>query len=156
MLSSEVSRPLDVSLLGPAKAAERLGSLLTTEEQKREWACEARIQAIVGRCPKSKEKVGSGLRCWHEFYGNLPVNERGPFLPPRAVDLLAWSTTFRCDKTFSNYVGYIKLACELIDAPLASFDHPSLPGAARAIKKRRLFVPRKPMFVRFDSIQKMA
>ena len=101
-----------------------------------EWLHNARIQAIVGSCPKSHESAKSGMR----FRGWFAVNILccpGEILPPQLDGLLAWSRLFRCHGTFGNYVSYVKLACEIKGVSVDVFQHPSLKRAKASIEKRR-------------------
>ena len=65
-------------------------------------------QAILGSCPRTKASLLSGDRHWRDF-----VRDFGNGMPPYPVDanlLLAWSLTFRCGRTFQNYLGYVRSA----------------------------------------------
>ena len=42
---------------------------------------------------------------------------RGKYFPPVLNDLLTWSTLFRSEGTFSNYLSYVRTACAIVDAP---------------------------------------
>ena len=52
----------------------------------------------------------SGIRCYLVFAEKLP-KKTGTKLPPSVNELLAWSVTFRCKGTFSNYLGYVRVGC---------------------------------------------
>ena len=112
------------------------------------------MQAIVGSCPKSHRSAKSGMRFWKWFAGNV-LGWRGDVLPPTLDGLLQWSRLFRCHKTFGNYVAYVKLACEIVSAPVDVFSHPSVRRAKMAIEKRRLLAPRKPTWVRLAVLQRI-
>ena len=45
-----------------------------------------------------------------------PTRER--LLPPKLSILQSWSTLFRCEGTFSNYLGHVKTACMLCGVPV--------------------------------------
>ena len=58
-------------------------------------------------------------------------------LPPTVDGLLQWSALFRHPRTYSNYLSYVKLACEIRGLEVAVFQHPSLSRAKESIKKKR-------------------
>jgi len=101
-----------------------------------DWLDNARIQAIVGSCPKSHDSVKSGMRFWEWFAVHI-LNCPGDILPPRLDGLLAWSRLFRHHGTFGNYLSYVKLACEIKGVSVDVFQHPSLKRAKASIEKRR-------------------
>ena len=41
---------------------------------------------------------------------------RKRYFPPPVELLLAWSTLFRSAQTFSNYLGYVKTGCLIMNA----------------------------------------
>ena len=113
---------------------------------------EARVKAIVGSIAGSKASAVSGMRAWAAFHSKC-LRRTGPPFPPLLDDLLCWSTLFRhvyCKallgvlpgdfvrhpRTFSNYLSYVKVACELVGVSLAVFGHPSLRRAKIAIGAR--------------------
>lgn len=122
------------------QALKRVGLRGLTEEERCLWAEEARVAAILGSCPRSIPMVQSGYRCYVSFMGAFPfphplagfpwsrvrfcscadaLRGRGGgrrYLPPQLGDLLTWSTLFRCSGTLSNYLGYVKTACLLVNA----------------------------------------
>ena len=101
----------DLTRDGPAKAAQRLREAGGDMDK---WAEEARIQGIIGRCPKAVPKIKCGLRSWLQFhdarFGNVDLA-----MPPRVCDLVAWHATHRCGGTFSNYLNYVKVMCEILE-----------------------------------------
>ena len=130
------------------EVATELGS----DKTKSMWREVARLEAILGSCPRSIEKVKSGLRCWFDFRKRLGDPLSSSF-PPSLTDLLAYANIFDCAKTFSNYVTHIKIGCELLDRPVDIFEHPSLSRAITAIVKRGSHEVREPMFIRFLVVQ---
>jgi len=115
---------------------------------------DARLQAIIGSCPKSHKSVKSGLRFWR-WFAVFVLREQGNILPPKLEQLLVWSRMFRCHKTFGNYLSYVKLGCEMEGACVDVFAHPSLKRAKVAIEKRRMLAPRVPTWVRLETLQKL-
>ncbi len=47
----------------------------------------------------------------------------------------------RCEKTFTNYLGYARVGCLLVGAPDEIFNSKALQRAKRAIAKRQSFIP---------------
>ena len=131
---------------GPAKAVKNLGGLFKTGVVAEEWLQEARMDAVVGSCKKSLPSVRSGVRCYMAFV-DATVGEVKLYFPPNLSWLLAWSKVFRCDRTFSNYLGYVETACLLVDADVSVFAHPAIKRAKISIKKSGLFVARVKMFI---------
>ena len=111
-VSRALKRHAQVSALsavgGPINAAKRFKDSLPTVEQQRAWAESARIQAIMDGCRKSLPSVRSGVRCYIAFAKTLLGKRVGDIFPPSVDDLLAWSTCFRCEGTFSKYVGHAR------------------------------------------------
>ena len=132
---------LDVKAIGPAQAVRRMSEQFTTEGERRLWEFEARARAIVGSCPRSLDSARSGMRCWLGYY-RKGLNKGGDAFPPALDDLLSFSCLFQHPGTFCNYLGYIRLACELLGVATEVFEHPSVKRAKTAIAKRRLFTPR--------------
>ena len=74
-------------------------------------------------------------------------------LPPKVNELLAWSTLFRCKKTFSNYLNYVRLGCELQSVDSSVFDNPMLQRAKRSIEKKGKYIARGQMFLRMNDVR---
>ena len=55
-------------------------------------------------------------------------------MPPSVDGLLQWSRAFAVKEAFRNYVGKIRLACELMRLSTASLDHPSIKRAMATIR----------------------
>jgi hypothetical protein len=145
---------VNVAGCGPRLAVRSLATSLPSRCQRRNWAAEARVHAIMGSVMGSRESALSGMRAWAAYhYGFL--QRSWLTWPPQLDDLLSWSRLFRNPKTFGNYLSYVRLACELVKVSVAVFEHPSLKRAKRAIAKRRLSQPRKPMFVRLNMVRQM-
>lgn len=136
----------EVAGLGPTQALKRLTGAFSEGASKVEWLEQARLQALLGSCPHSHKSFQSGLRCYVAFAVKV-LGLPGRELPPTIASLLAWSTLFRCAGTFSNYVGHVKLACQIAQVSTAAFDDRSLRRAKVSIAKRRAFIARKPMFI---------
>ena len=112
----------------------------------------ARVQAILGCCPKSVDKVNSGNRAYLRFLRGM-MGPKVPAYPPLLEVVMAWSHTFRCHKTWIGYLGYLRIGCALARAAQDVFDHPDIARATTAIMKRELFTPREKLFIRMPLLQ---
>ena len=146
-ISKARNSSLDVSAGGPRKAVQQLVEGVPMEVEREVWAYEARAQAITGSCPGSLNSARSGMRVWISFYRH-GLKRTGQAFPPAINDLLAFSRLFRHPGTFSNYVNYIRLGCELVGVSTEVFAHTALKRAKVAIAKAQAFKAREPMFIR--------
>ena len=94
------------------------------------------------------------MKHWKWFAVNV-LKLTGNVLPPTLDGLLQWSRVFRHHKTFGNYCSYVKLACDLQGVPTEVFSRAALRRAKDAIKKRRLWLPRQPTWIKGDLVQMM-
>ena len=69
--------------------------------------------------------------------------------------LTSFSLQFEHPKTFGNYLGHIRLVCDLLKLDTAVFDLRAVKRAKQAIKKRGLFVPRPKRFIYHDIVVEM-
>ena len=117
--------------LGPRAALTHANLAARTGPEKVTWLEESRIDAIIGSCSLSLKSVRSGVRCYMAFAGKhvflhvalgllcmycFPAdvkNVGSRMLPPALDMLLSWSTLFRSEGTFSNYMGHLRTACLL-------------------------------------------
>lgn len=127
---------------GPRAAGKLLQASWHSGEERTEWLEKARTQAIAGSCPKSHASVLSGMRFYSWFAMNM-LQLRGDLLPPSIDSLLQYSRLFKHDRTFSNYLSALKLACELQGKSVDVFQHPSIRRAKQSIKKRKLNPPKE-------------
>ena len=83
----------------------------------------------------------AGVRHWTEFcvavYGNASVG-----FPPCLEAVLAWSNTFRCVGTYSNYLGHLRTACYALNLSAPPVGHPAIKRAMQSIVRRQLFTGR--------------
>ena len=138
----------------PAQALKWLNSSLATDWERLVWLESARIEAILGSCPKSLPSVVAGIRAWLSFAAEI-LRAGGQAFPPTLSGLLAWSLLFRSEHTFANYLGYARVGCALVNKPCHVFDDPVLRRAKVAVAKRGGFKKRVPMFIRLDVIRAM-
>ena len=94
------------------------------------------------------------MRTWFWFY-SVFLRRKGNAFPPAIDDLLAWSCVFRHPGTFNNYVGYVKLGCELVGVSTNVFKHTSLARARKAVVKKQAFVARAPKFIHLDMVKQI-
>ena len=149
----DAQRKLVVSDVGPRGAVKRLRATVNNEDMS-SWCERARVDALLGSCPKSIESVKSGIRAWLEFVEIVLSGQRDAF-PPSLGGLLAWSKTFRSSDTFSNYISYVKLACELVGASTTVFSADELRRARMSIRKQGGFTSRKKMFLRMGVLERL-
>ena len=81
---------------------------------------EAKLCAIIGSCPRSTRSMVSGTKCYIAFA--VAVDRVREAFPINNTLVLAWSSTFRCHKTFKNYVGYIRTANSVLGYSNCSLD----------------------------------
>jgi hypothetical protein len=82
------------------------------------------------------KRSGSALR-WYAEFADEVLGTNGDHLPPSPQGIAAWSLLFRRANTFANYIGYLKLGCEMLGLCTLSFDHPLVKRAKSALKKRQ-------------------
>lgn len=99
-------------LTGSRKAAEALVVDVAKGLDAQAWAKQARAEAVVLSAPHSLQSTKSGLRAWIHFADRV-LGLGGRHLPPPAEGLAAWSQLFRCAGTYSNYIRYVAMACDL-------------------------------------------
>ena len=143
-----------VTRSGPRKTIDQLHVELASQSARDEWLAGARTDAILGGCAGSIDSVKSGNRCFQAFALKVLGKTTG-FLPPSLDELLAYSVTFRCDETFSNYLTHLKIGCMLESKPIEVFKEGALKRAKNAIRKRRGFRKRSKMFIQHDVVRKL-
>jgi len=74
--------------------------------------------------------------------------------PPSVDGLVAWSALFNNSGTFSNYLGKLNLACQLMRLPGDNLSHASVKRAKAAIKKREP-APKSPRFIRAELVARL-
>ena len=98
---------------GPKVALERMVQENVCPQKRIRWAESARVDALLGSCPRSHNSMMSGVRCWSAFAQRV-LDRTGREFPPTANDLVAWSRLFRCHGTFGNYLGHVRLGCQVL------------------------------------------
>ena len=90
---------LNIKGIKPLKALAMLREDLRGDASRQEaWLADARVAAIMGSCPRSKDCFRSGLKHWLgfiEIIRGAENMERHAF-PPLLSDVLAWSNVFAC------------------------------------------------------------
>jgi len=149
------SYELDVTGLGPCAAIAALQRDLPLDEVGRKrWLQQAKVAAILGSCPKTRDSLRSGFNSWIKF-ATAALGGRKMALPPTLEGMLAWSLTFRCVGTFSNYSGHVRTVCLALDVAAPAAGHPGLRRAKVAIVKRMLFTPRPRMFLQRTTVRNL-
>ena len=142
------SASLNVAVCGPAKAIRLLDMKKGECEQ---WLENARVAAIAGSCPRSNAEMRSAVRAYQAFASK--VNKIA--LPPTVDLLLAWSSLFRCSRTFNNYVSSLRGACQIAGVSTNGMHGHLLKKASQAIDKRRGYIARPPMFIGIDILRRI-
>ncbi len=151
---------VDVTGCGPNAALQLLRQTLPSDASSRlEWCRRAKIAAIVGSCPKSRDSFRSGppfactilrhglasrlsgIRNWISF-AEVALGGAQFAFPPSLEGIIAWSHAFRCVGTYANYLGYLRSACLALDLDVPPANHLAIQRAKIAIVKRMLFTPR--------------
>ena len=125
-----------------------------TTSEAREWMEMARLESIVGSCRRSLKSVTSGLNCYFAFVRSV-CGSVDRFFPPRLEWLQCWSMLFRNPKTFSNYLGYVKIGCLMAKADASVFAHPAIVQAKNSVAKEGGFQQRAKMWIRRKRVEEM-
>lgn len=153
MLEKVQRAGLNSTRRAPRSAIQQLATSLTTEHDRLLWIERAQVDAIVGACKLSLGSVRSGIRCYMIFAKT--VLRKKQLLPPTADDLLAWSASFRCAGTFSNYLSYLKIGCLLEKVSTAAFDDEVVRRAKKAVRKWGTFRPRPKLFIQLEVVEQL-
>ena len=137
------------------RTLNKLDEFLSDSSARAVWAARARLEALVSGCPGSLDSVRSGVKCYLRFAARLLDKSEVQAIPPTADDLLAWSMLFRHPKTFSNYLGYLRLGCMLVKADTEVFDNPAVKRAKKGVARRMNFKSRPRMFLQFSIVESM-
>ena len=116
------------------------------------WLANARVAALMGSIPRSQKSFLSGMRSYLTFAGLFGCSA-GRELPPSVKVLLAWSELFRCAGTFANYLGHVRLGCQLMEVSGDAASDPAMKRAKSSIEKNRAFTPRKRLFLGLDRVR---
>ena len=154
MSAASSSRETDTSGAGPRAALKRLN---LTESNRSDWVKRARSAALIGSIPRSHSSCISGMRSWAHF-ADKALGLKGREFPPPIDGILAWSTLFRSSGTFSNYLNYVKVGCQILELPCSVFSEHAdeIRRAKAAIDKKRHFVPRQPLFIQAGLLERIA
>ena len=131
--------------LGPRKAAEALVADVAKGLDAEVWVAKARAEAVVLSAPHSLQSMRSGLRAWGHFADRV-LGAGGRHLPPTEAGLVAWSRLFRCAGTYSNYVSYVGMACDIAGVSAAATRGPLVRRAKTALEKQQR-APRERRFL---------
>ena len=77
------------------------------------------------------------------------------YLPPVLTMILTWSTVFRSEGTFANYLGYVKTACMIKGASVSVFNEPAITRCKVATKKRCISDQRPKMWIQLNMLEKI-
>ena len=76
-------------------------------------------------------------------------------LPPTLDEIFAYSATFRCDETFSNYLTYLKVGCMMAGKCTDVFSDKAIKRSKGAIRRRCGFTKRKKMFLQAAVVKRL-
>ena len=164
---------IDINGLTPRESLAKLGQVVPSGDiERRLWIKNAKVAAIIGSCPKTRQSFRSGdafVSCspcschdscmtgisnWIKFVEHL-AGDRDLAFPPCLDHVIVWSHTFRCVGTFANYLGYLRSACLALDIAAPPADSLAIRRAKGAIVKRMLWTPRPRMFIQREMMRNM-
>ena len=128
--------PYQAQRIGPRAKAELALQKHPGKQQLQGFVESCRINALLGSCPRSHVSFESGVATWTHFAGKI-LGKTGKEFPPTADDLVAWSAQFNVAGTFTNYLGYVRLACQILGVSDAAFSSPALLRAKTSILPKR-------------------
>jgi hypothetical protein len=135
LLAAALARGRPVApLCGPMAAARQLGAQSDVFGSRSLWCETARQEAICWGRSLSLREAKSVLNCWESF-SNRVLSPVDGGMPPTVAGLVTWSRSFRSKGTFSNYLGFLKLLCDLGDLSTEAFDHASVKRSLRTLQK---------------------
>ena len=140
---------------GPRKALSKLRLDQMTIAENVLWIETARVEAVLGSCRRSLPSVKSGIQCYVAFVRAIAGPGISPIFPPRLEWIQAWSALFRNSRTFSNYLGYVRVGCLLAKADTGVFDHSAVSRAKMSIEKSGRFASREKMWIRRERVEAM-
>ena len=147
-------RQVDVKSVGPREAIAVIERMSWSAKEKDTYLHESYVRAVLGSCPNSLPQHESGMRRWLEWHKATHGTVDLAF-PPRLPDLVAFADVFQCMGTYVNYLGSVRLACELWKLDVEVFKHPTLKRAKVSVEKRGDWTPRPKFFVRFALLQRL-
>ena len=154
VVAAAKSDVLCVKNKGPRAVIDELAKSFPNDRARECWIEEARLAAIVGSCARSKRETKCGMRCWIAFARSV-LGLKGSVWPPSVEGLLAWSNTFRCSQTFSNYLGYVRTGCLVVNVSTDSLNSEAVKRAKLGIAKRGHFDSRRRHFVQRELLIKI-
>ena len=120
---------------GLQAAARELGQSLGSADARRAWVEDARVLAIGGSAPRALGNMLSAARARAAFSEEM-LDRHGPPFPPYVQGLCAWSMLFRLHRTFANYLGKLRMVCDLLQVSPAALADPAVKRATLAVAKR--------------------
>ena len=106
--------------MGPRAKANLALDQHADQKKLAQFVEKCRMDALLGSCPRSHDSFLSGVATWMHFATNI-LKRRGSEFPPTTMDLVAWSAQFNVCGTYTNYLGYVKLACQILGVSTAAF-----------------------------------
>ena len=148
------AQPERLAALGPAKGLQNLlAELAESGLCPQRWTEQAVIETIVRSAASSMASVKSALRGWAGF-ADAALAAEGRHLPPSEQGLVAWSQHFRCAGTYVNYVGYLRLGCQVMGLDSRGVGGPIVDRAKRMLKRDGA-EPRAKLALRADLLRRL-
>lgn len=97
------------------------------------WRERARLDALCGGSQRSLGEVASAVRCWDAFAGPVRGLAGSAIMPPPAAGLAQWARAFSVKNAYRDYIGKLRLACEILRLPTRNLDHPWVKRAEATI-----------------------
>jgi len=113
------------------------------------------VAALLGSCLRSHRGLASATRSWAAFARQM-FQKHGHEFPPIAQELVVWSRLFRCAGTFGNYIGHMRLGCQLLGIDDSACSDPIVRRAKGAITQSGAFKSRQRLFIKEEEVQKLA
>ena len=90
--------------------------------QPEEWVQNAVRNVVVNSAPASIRSARSALR-WYARFADEALGANGTHFPPSPEGLAAWSLLFKRADTYSNYIGYLRLGCDIMGLNTSPLNH---------------------------------
>ena len=136
-----------VTPLAALKLLER--SVPPSSTQRAQWRQQARMSAVLGSMPKSKDGLQSAVNHWLRYmvfvYGADAPEDHA--FPPDLTDVLGWSHSFRCVGTYGNYLSLLRSYCHAHGFEAPPCHNMAIKRAMVGIIKRRHHEQKEKTFI---------
>ena len=135
------------------KSIKGAGLSAMSLQQRLAWIEMRRRESVLGSCHRSTKSILTGVKCWEDFMARTLPEQ--PAYPPTLCMVQTWATQFSNPKSFGNYLGHLRTACQLRQMPHEVLNRREIKRAKDAIGKRNPKQPRRPLFVRRKILEKI-